>query len=60
MHVYKTVNGCSFDITQKDAFCLAFYFKLKFVVLFDLFYQQPFVFFLYLCFHYENTSIQTY
>ena len=35
---------CHFNITWKDVFCLAFYFKWKYFVLIVYIYLKPFVF----------------
>ena len=42
--ISRTKDYCPFDITRKDVFCLAFYFKWKYFVLSDYILSEPFVF----------------
>ena len=41
---------CPFDISWKDVFCLAFYFKWKDFVLVDYILTETICFFMFLCF----------
>ena len=53
MHLYF----CPFDITRKDVFCMAFYFKLKYFLLIDNILSETICLF-YFCVLFSNIYLK--